>query len=370
MGAAKFARMTVLAAVSGVVTLAPAAMAQRFSAPETAPAAPPAGEPAKPEDPNVHRVGGGMQGFKLPLTLYDEKADGAKQVNQARERAKKDNRRVLAMWGENRCEFCAYLNQLLTTDPQLRQLVETEYEWVKIDIGKFDKHIDLAKSFSTPIDQQGFGAPALTVIEPNSGTAIGAQGGNSMVAKPMMPPNKVFDQAFIYNFLDSNKAQPKVATMLMLESQQKAKREGKRVLAYFNVYGSDACRVFDKAVNTPAAAAALDKAFVIRKIDVERNIAGYDVLRRLKGSPTATPPWMTVLGDDGKPVTEAGAGVEFDPAEAETAVKWLVAASGGKLATDDAAAVSSAIAEAAAPPPPPADESDNAAAAEAAGEKK
>jgi protein disulfide-isomerase len=364
MGAANLARVTILAAVSAVLTLSPAAIAQRFSAPETAPATPPAGEPAKQEDADVQRVGGGMQGFKLPLSLYDEKADGAKQITQARERAKKDNRRVLVMWGENRCEFCAYLNQLLTTDPQIRQLIETEYEWVKIDIGKFDKHIDLAKSFSTPIDQQGFGAPALTVIEPNSGMAIGTQGGNSMVAKPMMPPNRVFDQAFVFNFLDSNKPQPKVATMLMLEAQQKAKRDGKRVLVYFNIYGSDACRIFDKAVNTAEASAALEKAYVIRKIDVERNIAGYDVLRRLKGSPTATPPWMTVLGDDGKPVAEAGAGVEFDPEQAENAVKWLVVAAGGKLATDDAAAVSKALADAAAPPPPPAAEPANAEAAD------
>lgn len=341
----------VIALLAATVVSTPAALAQRFSDPAT-PEAPAAKPDAKPADEGENRrVGDGM-GFKLPLSLYDEKADGAKDIGRARERARKDNRRVLVMWGENRCEFCAYLNQLLTTDPRIRQLVETEYEWVKVDIGKFDKNIDLANSFQTPIDKQGFGAPALTVIEPASNQTIGVAGGNEMVHKPMQPPNLVFDPDFVYNLLDKNKPQPKVANMLMLEAQQKSKRDSKRVLAYFNVYGSDACKIFDKAVNTPEAAAALEKAYVIRKIDVERNIAGYDMLRRLKGNPLATPPWMTVLDSEGKPVAEAGNGVEFEPDKAANAVGWLTAAAGGKLDGADAAAVSKAIDDAARPPAP------------------
>jgi protein disulfide-isomerase len=288
-------------------------------------------------------VGGGFKGFELPLKLYDEKADAARDISRARERAKPDNRRVLVMWGENRCEFCAYLNELLTTDPMLRQLIETEYELVKVDIGKFDKNLDLAHRYSTPIDDPGdkasgrpsFGAPALTVIEPSGDQALGAVGGNAMVNQPMMPPDRVFNRDFVFNFLDKNKPQAKVATMLMLEAQQKARREQKRVLTYFHVYGSDACKQFNAAATTPETLSILDKAFVLRKIDVERTIAGYDQLRRLKGSATATPPWMTVLDVDGKPAAEAGKGIEFDPEQAGAAADWLIGASGGKLTAAD-----------------------------------
>jgi len=335
------------------LSFAAPAFAQRFSSPETpvkvtpaAPDAPPVNPAAVPvpaqDDPANHRVGGGG-GFELPLTLYDEKADAARDISRARERAKKDNRRVLVMWGENRCEFCAYLNQLLQTDPRLKQLVESEYVWVKVDIGKFDKNIELANRYDTPIDKQGFGAPALTAIEPSGDQAIGAAGGNEMVNKPMMPPNRVFDPDFVFNFLDKNKPQPKVANSLALDSQMRAKRDGKRVLLYFNVYGSDACKAFDKAVMEPELETILAKAFVVRKIDVERNVNGYTLLRNLKENPLASPPWMTVVDGEGKPVMEAGKGVEFDPAGAAEAAKWIVAASAGKLDSTDEAAITEAL---------------------------
>lgn len=336
-------------ALAALMLLTAPCHAQRFSNPSE-PAKPEADKPAAPGGDDVRHVEGGGGRFTLPLKLYDEHANGSQDIARARERAKKDNRRVLVMWGENRCEFCAYLNELLTTDPMIKQLLDTEYVWVKVDIGKFDKNIDLAKSFQTPIDEHGFGAPALTVIEPNGSTPIGVAGGNAMVAKPMMPPNKVFDRDFVLNFLDSNKPQPKVATMLMLAARQKAQREGKRVLAYFNIYGSGACKAFDSAVNTPETESLLEKAFVIRKIDVERNIAGYDMLHQLRGSKTATPPWMTVLDAEGRPVAEAGKGVEFDPAQAAQAADWLIAASDHKLSASDRDALVKALSPAPAAP--------------------
>lgn len=328
------------------------AAAQRFSDPAGAPEAekPAEGDKPKTDDGSNHRVGGTF-GFELPLSLYDEKADAAREISKARDRAKKDNRRVLVMWGENRCEFCAYLNQLMTTDPRIKQLIETEYEWIKVDIGKFDRNIELANSHQVPINQPGFGAPALCVIEPNGGQTIGVAGGNEMVAKPMMPPNNVFDSNFVFNFLDKNKPQPKVANMLLLESQQKARREGKRVLAYFNIYGSDACRAFDRAVNMPECAAILEKAFVVRKIDVERHIAGWDMLRRLTGRPVASPPWMTVLDAEGAAVAEAGKGHELEIEKAGDAADWLIAASNGKLTAGDRESIVAAIVEGAKPPP-------------------
>jgi protein disulfide-isomerase len=359
---------TAAALACGCLVLAGPALAQRFSNPEgTPPATPaPADKPAdKPvqDDPNNHRVGGGVKGFELPLKLYDEKTDAAKDIVKARERAKKDNRRVLVMWGENRCEFCAYLNEMMTTDPMIRQLIETEYEWVKVDIGKFDKNIDLANSFQVPIDRPGFGAPALCIIEPASNQSIGVAGGNEMVNQPMMPPDRVFNRDFVFNLLDKSKPQAKVATMLMLEAQQKARREEKRVLTYFNIYGSDACKVFNAAANNAETQSMLEKAFVLRKIDVERTIAGYEQLRKLKGSPTATPPWMTVLDAEGKPVAEAGKGVEFDPEQAAQAADWLIAASGGKLTAADREALVKALspAPAAAPATEPAPASTGAA---------
>jgi|GEM_PF-1538537 len=313
--------------------------------------------PAAPTE-DVHRVGGGESRFTLPLKLYDEKADAAVTIKRARDEAKKDNRRVLIMWGENKCEFCAYLNELLTTDPQIRQFIETEYVWVKVDIGKFDKNIDLARRYNTPIDDPGdqaagrpsYGAPALTVVDPASDQAIVSAGGNAMVSKPMVPPNNVFNANYILSMLSGGRATPLVANMLMVEAQQKAKTQGKKTLVYFHIWASDSCKAWDRFINDPEGAAALGKAFIPRKIDVERHVAGDGLLKRLKGTAAASPPWATVLDAESKPAADAGKGLSFDPMSLDEAAKWLGDTGGALLTADDRAAIGRALERAAVVP--------------------
>ncbi|MCC6320905.1 MAG: thioredoxin family protein [Phycisphaerales bacterium] len=350
----------VIGLIAGALMLTGSAMGQRFSTPEKPPEQPEkkpdAEAPKQPGD--VKQVEGGGGRFTLPLTLYDEKADAAKVIKQAREEAMKDNRRVLIMWGENKCEFCAYLNELLNTDPVLKQLIETEYVWIKVDIGKFDKNIDLAYRYKTPITDPGdpangkpaFGAPALTIVDARADEAIAAQGGNAMVNKPMMPPDRVFNRDFILNHLSAGRATPQVANMLVAEAQARAKGSGKKVLIYFHLWASDSCKVWDKFVKDPEAESILNKAFVLRKIDVDRHIAGQSALKRIKASDTASPPWATVLDAEGKPTAEAGKGLEFDSADTAAAIKWLGDVAGSVLTRADREALTKLLDKAAAPP--------------------
>jgi hypothetical protein len=281
-------------------------------------------------------------GITLPSGLYDEKADAVVDINRARERAKRDNRNVVIMWGENNCEFCVHLHRLYSEDPRIKQLMETEYELVRVDIGKFEKNIDLAKNqYQTDLLQ--IGAPDLTVVNPTTNQAMGVMSGKDALAKPMTL-QRVFDADFVFNFLDKNKPTPKPALPMLMEAQQKAKRDDRRVLAYFNIYGSDACKAWDRVADSREVRGILEKAYVLRKLDVDRNPGGYDLLRRIKGSTTANPPWMTVLDVDGKSVAEAGAGHEFDAAGSlPSVVEWLVAASSGKLTADDKDPLTKAI---------------------------
>lgn len=334
------------AVMTGWASLAVPAMAQKFSSgPGETPAQPQPGQPAATpaEDPAE------KMGVKLPSGLYDEKSDGARQIMEARDQAKADNRRVLVMWGENRCEFCVHLNRLLHEDPSIKQLVETEFVWIKVDIGKFDKHIDLAQSYNVPLLEQGFGAPAFCVIDPVSNQSVAVIGGNAMVAKPMTMTH-VFDEKTVFNFMNGAKPRPQVAAQLMVEAQTKAKRDGKPVLAYFNMYGSDACALWDKLCADKTARPVLEKAFALRKIDVDRHIGGWDAIKKVKESQAASPPWMTVLDGEGKPTAEAGKGVEFDPSAAAKTTEWLVAASKGKLGTEDAQILNESITRLSKPP--------------------
>lgn len=351
-------KMRMLIAVSaGALALAAPALAQRFSTPDKPPEQPKEAE--KPaEAPKQEGTAGGGGRFTLPLSLYDEKADAAADIKRAREEALKDNRRVLVMWGENKCEFCAYLNELLTTDQQLKQMIESEYVWIKVDIGKFDKNIELANRYRTPLLDAGnpaegrpaFGAPALTIIDAKTDEAIAAQGGNAMVNKPMMPPDRVFNRDFILNHLAAGRPTPQVANLLMAEAQSKARTQNKKVLVYFHLWASESSQAWDRFARNPEAEAILGKAFILRKIDVERHIAGQTVLRRLKGSDAASPPWATVVDAEGKPTAEAGKGLEFDTTEVAQAIKWIGDAAGPALTEADREALTRLLEKAAVPP--------------------
>lgn len=326
------------AVVLGLWTIATgaSAVAQQFSSPANAPAAPANEDKGQPVVTAA--------GITLPSGLYDENADAVKDISRARERARKDNRHVVIMWGENNCEFCVHLYRLYSDDPRIKQLMQTEYELVKVDIGKFTKNVELAKNVYAT-DLVSIGAPNLTVVNATTNQALGVMAGKDALAKPMTL-QRVFDTDYVLNFLDKNKPTPRPAMPLLAEAQQKAKRDGLRVLTYFNVYGSEACAAWDRMSRTSAAASLLEKAFVIRKIDVDRNPGGMDLLRRLKGNSTATPPWMTILDTEGKQVSEAGAGHEFDPSASPSgAIEWLRSASNGKLSPEDCASLSGLLQE-------------------------
>lgn len=313
-----------------------AAKAQQFSAPGAA-AAP--AEPAAKDQPVMTAAG-----ITLPSGLYDENADAVRDISRARERARRDNRHVLIMWGENNCEFCVHLHRLYSDDPRIKQLVQTEYELVKVDIGKFTKNLDLARNVYAT-DLVSIGAPNLTVVNAATNQALAVMAGKDALAKPMTL-QRVFDADYVLNFLDSNKPAPRPAAPLLAEARQKARRDGLRVLAYFHIYGSDASAAWDRLARNPQAATLLEKAFVIRKIDVDRNPGGLEMLRRLKGSATATPPWMTILDVEGQPVAEAGPGHEFDPAAApETVIDWLSSGAADKLSAADRASLTGLLEE-------------------------
>lgn len=289
--------LTKLALVSGVVC-ATSAFAQFVPPGQTPPEAPqsPGATPGQEEFP-----GPGGKTFRFPTGLYDEKADATKTISEARELAKKEHKRVLVMWGENRCGFCVFLNDLLKNDPQIRPLVKGDYVWVKVDIGKFDKNIGLADYYRTPMLEQGFGAPALTIIDPVTDQTVDKRGGNSMVAKPMTI-TRPFDEKIIFEFLNDNKPPAQVAQSVMNNALADAKKAGNdRILSLFVVPGSDECDAIMSWAKR-AEKTALSKSVSLAKIDTQRMIGGTTVLKRAAGSTAVAAPFLVLLDAEGNSV--------------------------------------------------------------------
>ena len=93
---------------------------------------------------------------------YDEAADAKAQVKHTLDDAKKANMPVLVIFGANWCEDCRALDKALH-EGRNAELVNREFKTVKVDVGRFDKNLDVAKAYGNPIAK---GIPGAAVLSP------------------------------------------------------------------------------------------------------------------------------------------------------------------------------------------------------------
>jgi thioredoxin-related protein len=95
-----------------------------------------------------------------PPPLYDESADGAKQIAAALDKATKEHKRVLLMFGANWCGWCHKLHTLFETDKNIADELKSKYVVAMIDMN--DGHNgDLFHRYKGDYD----GVPFLVVLE-------------------------------------------------------------------------------------------------------------------------------------------------------------------------------------------------------------
>ncbi len=68
--------------------------------------------------------------------IYDESADGGKQIADALARAKKENKRVLVQFGANWCGWCHKLHKLFESDADIAARLKEAYVIVLVDVNK------------------------------------------------------------------------------------------------------------------------------------------------------------------------------------------------------------------------------------------
>lgn len=106
-----------------------------------------------------------MAGAALAAPLpYDEAADAKADVKHTLAEAKAKNMPVLVIFGANWCEDCRALDKALKTGRNA-ELVKREFKVVKVDVGRFDKNLDVAEAYGNPIKK---GIPGAVVLSPDS----------------------------------------------------------------------------------------------------------------------------------------------------------------------------------------------------------
>jgi protein disulfide-isomerase len=119
---------------------------------------------------------------------YDETADARALLQQALAQSKQDRRPVLLIFGANWCGDCRALDKALGTEPNAAQIAR-EFRLLKVDVGQFDRNLDLARAYGDPIRQ---GIPAAVVLSPDNAVLYATRAGELANAR-RMSDSGIFD---------------------------------------------------------------------------------------------------------------------------------------------------------------------------------
>ena len=96
--------------------------------------------------------------------VYDETADAKAEIRQALAQAATSGVPVLVVFGANWCGDCRILDMAIKQGPSA-PLVAREFKVVKVNVGRFDRNVDIAQSYGVPLKN---GIPAVVVLSPNN----------------------------------------------------------------------------------------------------------------------------------------------------------------------------------------------------------
>ena len=116
--------------------------------------------------------------------LYNKDADAGVEIGEAEARAKKDNQRVILVFGANWCYDCHVLDQAFH-QPDVAAILQRSFQVVHVDIGDDGKkNNDLALHYQVPIDK---GVPALAILDAHGKLLYSQKNGEWESARSLDP---------------------------------------------------------------------------------------------------------------------------------------------------------------------------------------
>jgi len=102
--------------------------------------------------------------------IYPEDVDAKKEIAEALTNARKTHRRVMLIFGGNWCYDCHVLDAAFHS-PEIAPTLNKNYILVHVNIGEYDKNLDLAEKYDVPLKK---GVPAAAVLK-GDGTLVVSQ---------------------------------------------------------------------------------------------------------------------------------------------------------------------------------------------------
>lgn len=125
----------------------------------------------------------------LPLP-YDEQADADARVAAAKARARARHKLLLIDLGGNWCLDCRLLAGTMDT-AALKTFLDRHYEIVTVDIGRFDKNLQVPAHYG--LTKRLEGVPSLLIVDPRSDKLINAGRTAALADARSMSPQGLAD---------------------------------------------------------------------------------------------------------------------------------------------------------------------------------
>jgi len=127
------------------------------------------------------------QPMKLNPNLYNPQANAKQEIQEALERAGHEHKNVILVFGGNWCYDCQVL-ELAFHHPEIEPTLKAHYIVVHVDIGEYDKNLDLADQYQVPLKK---GVPALAVLAPPEGRLLYSQRGGEFESARSLAPEEL-----------------------------------------------------------------------------------------------------------------------------------------------------------------------------------
>jgi len=147
--------------------------------------------PASAAGPAPHVRAQSFDQLAQPLPLpYNESVDAIAAVNKARARARASHKLLLIDLGGNWCLDCRILAGIIEL-PEVGAFVRRHYELVTVDVGRFDKNLNVPAHYG--ITGRLEGVPAMLVVDPRTDKLLDAGHVAALADARSMTPQALAD---------------------------------------------------------------------------------------------------------------------------------------------------------------------------------
>jgi thioredoxin 1 len=112
---------------------------------------------------------------------YDEKANAKAQIRTTLAEAKRARVPVLVVFGANWCGDCKILDMAFKSGTSA-PLIAKNFRVVKVDVGRFDRNVDIATAYGVPLKS---GIPAVAILSQTGEVVYATREGELADARKM-----------------------------------------------------------------------------------------------------------------------------------------------------------------------------------------